>query len=225
MYYIIGSMKIGIGIPTLNRADLLQENLDDLLLNFSDADSIHIIDNGFQDIRLPEGLDVYLETPGKNLGVAASWNKHMKYAFEEKGCDYILILNDDIVFGHTKEAVQEIIVSRAEPYLLTGTFYWSCLLISKACYEDVGGFDEGFYPAYYEDNDYARRLTLIELGHCRWGQDPRLDPIVKRNSMTIKKDPNLNKLFNKNKKYFFTKWGGYPGEEVYTIPFNGKNQG
>ncbi len=217
--------KIGIGIPTLNRADLLQENLVDLATNFSDADSIHIIDNGFQDIQLPPELDIYLETPGRNLGVAASWNKHMKHAFEEKGCDYVLILNDDIVLGHTKEEVQEVIASRAEPYLLTGTFYWSTLLISKACYEDIGGFDENFYPAYYEDNDYARRLNLSEMGSVRYGQDPRLDPVVKRNSMTIKKDPDVNKLFNKNKKYFHTKWGGYPGKEVYTIPFNGKNQG
>jgi len=67
-------MKIAIGIPTINRADLLKENLADLSVNFSDVDNIYIVDNGNQNIQIPENLKTktIVETPGRNLGVAAS---------------------------------------------------------------------------------------------------------------------------------------------------------
>ncbi len=215
-------MNIAIGIPTLNRADLLQENLADLAETFNDADALHIIDNGNQAISIPEKLHpiTFLETVPTNLGVAGSWNKIMRRAFIEGDADYVLILNDDIVLGKTRDIIEEIIISKAEPWLLTGHYFWSVLLISKRCFEEVGEFDEKFFPAYYEDNDYAHRVTLHPDAALRMGQDPRLDPIVKRNSMTIEKDKTLNKDFNKNKAYFVEKWGGLPGQVKFKNPFN-----
>jgi len=35
---------------------------------------------------------------------------------------------------------------------------FSCFLIRKACYEQVGPFDEGFDGAYCEDSDYHVRM-------------------------------------------------------------------
>jgi GT2 family glycosyltransferase len=32
-------------------------------------------------------------------------------------------------------------------------------MIRRAAFEEVGGFDEQFYPAWYEDVDFCRRLT------------------------------------------------------------------
>ena len=100
--------KISIGIPTINRADLLQENLDDLEKNFPDMEELHIVDNGLQgeDGRqgfvFPPGLadKIFLESMPQNIGVAASWNRMLNRAFVQKSADYLLILNDDLSLIH-----------------------------------------------------------------------------------------------------------------------------
>jgi len=220
--------KISIGIPTINRADLLQENLDDLEKNFPDMEELHIVDNGLQgeDGRqgfvFPPGLadKIFLESMPQNIGVAASWNRMLNRAFVQKSADYLLILNDDIVLGKTKQDIIDVIETRDETWFLTGTYFWSVILIHRNTFNQVGLFDETFFPAYYEDNDYARRILLSKPMEGHWGQDERLSPTVRRNSMTIAKDPSLNKGSNPNRKYYFQKWGGYPGKEVYTKPFN-----
>lgn len=221
--------KIHVGIPTINRADLLQENLNDLEEKFLDLDELHIVDNGMQGENGKQGFvfppkladKIFLESMPENIGVAGSWNRMLKRAFEEKGADYLLILNDDIVLGRTRADIEEIIESRHEAWFLTGEYFWSVILISKDCYRTVGLFDETFFPAYYEDNDYARRILLNKEIEGRWGQDSRLTPEVKRNSMTIKKEPALNRKNHLNQKYYVKKWGGMPGKEKYTQPFNG----
>jgi hypothetical protein len=89
---------------------------------------------------------------------------------------------------------------------------------NAACISKVGYFDEGFYPAYFEDNDYHRRINLIDpdryVGHLE-----ALEPEVKRNSETIRRDPSLNQ-FPKSYDYYLRKWGGLPGSETYGTPFN-----
>lgn len=34
----------------------------------------------------------------------------------------------------------------------------ACLVVKRAAWEDVGGFDEGFFPLWFEDVDFCRRL-------------------------------------------------------------------
>jgi O-antigen biosynthesis protein len=46
----------------------------------------------------------------------------------------------------------------------------SALLIDRAAWDAVGGFDEGYHPAYYEDVDFALRLE--RAGYEVWA-DPR----------------------------------------------------
>jgi N-acetylglucosaminyl-diphospho-decaprenol L-rhamnosyltransferase len=42
----------------------------------------------------------------------------------------------------------------------------AALMIRREAYDEVGGFDEGFFPAWYEDVDFAGRLE--ERGWERW---------------------------------------------------------
>ena len=37
---------------------------------------------------------------------------------------------------------------------------FAAFLLSRECWERVGPFDEKFYPAYFEDNDYHYRIQL-----------------------------------------------------------------
>jgi len=224
-------MKIVTGIPTLNRFDLLKESLLDLSKNFANNPallSIHIVDNGrqikheeqFSTFPVPLHGIIYYDAQKKNIGVAASWNKIIKRAFDELGADYVLLLNDDVVLGKSLNLIIDTIKSRSYPTILTSHFHWSVFLLSKDCYETIGLFDEIFYPAYYEDNDYARRISLKPEIAKRWGQDIRLDPVIKRNSMTIKKDPQINKNFSLNQEKYIKKWGGMPDKEKYKTPYN-----
>ncbi len=212
--------NIAIGIPTLNRADLLEESLMDISKNLSDINNIYIIDNGNQDIKVPENLKekTIVEKPGKNLGVAASWNKLMKMAFGG-GANYILILNDDVVFGKNRKVIEDAIINSKYNYLITpGT--WSSVLISSETPQVFSWFDENFYPAYFEDNDYIRRLTRFPDKFIPVTRDETLSPHIIRTSSTIKKDKNINNRFSSNKEYYVKKWGGLPHKEKYKYAFN-----
>lgn len=220
-------MRLFLGIPTINRADLLKENLADLSKNFSDIDGMIIVDNGDQKISIPQNLKEKTELyrPGKNLGVAASWNYIMRQAFVEECADHVIILNDDIVMGYDRKYIEDRINEYPGYYLMRGSFFWSILIISKECYEAIGEFDEKFYPAYYEDDDYWYRIRLKfndDIDNHYINLKSALKPSIERNSMTIKKDPNLNRQFNQNGKYFMEKWGGRPRKEKFKYPFNKK---
>ena len=97
----------------------------------------------------------------------------------------------------------------------TGT--WCNFLLSNKVHKIVGDFDERFFPAYYEDNDYHQRLKLDLF---KVEQHEFMNPEIYRNSMTIEKNRSLNSRFEINKQYYIEKWGGVPGEEKFSIPFN-----
>jgi glycosyltransferase involved in cell wall biosynthesis len=216
-------MKFGIVIPTLNRKDLLYEALQSLEKQQQDFNNLLIIDNGKQKIDIStlslwtSGKTTIYE-PGYNMGVGGSWNYGIK-AF--RAYDYILFLNDDIVLA--EDQIKKIRKSLDDHWLINGPYYWSVFAMAQPCWEhflktDGFVFDEKFYPAYYEDNDFARRLELIKPGLiCTKAE---FEPLVKRNSMTIEKDANINNNFDKNKNYYISKWGGIPGHEKYNTPFN-----
>ena len=219
-------MKLTIGIPTINRADLLAEALEDMRSMANDLHSLILVDNGNQSIKIPEELKdiTHIHRPVSNLGVSGSWNYILRKAYYEDETDNVLLLNDDIVFGKPVNEINTIISEHPNYQVIVGPKFWSVLFVSKRCVETVGYFDEKFFPAYYEDNDYAYRMKLLHK------KDPEnfsdltyvntLIPKVFRNSMTIQKDKSLNKRFNDNKKYFVSKWGGTPTKEKFTKPFN-----
>tara|TARA_R110002020_G_scaffold470314_1_gene696086 strand:+ start:9790 stop:10515 length:726 start_codon:yes stop_codon:yes gene_type:complete len=85
--------------------------------------------------------------------------------------------------------------------------------------EKVGLLDENFFPGYFEDNDYKRRILLanVDTIHC-----PLLnmhDRSSTLNSSTRFKKKNQY-TFQQNYMYYVEKWGGKPGQEKYDTPFN-----
>jgi len=96
---------------------------------------------------------------------------------------------------------------------------YSSLVFTPELLFEVGYLDENFFPAYYEDNDHRYRMKLAGI---EWEYLPlKYDHIV---SATIKKDPKIFQknqyTFNENKKYYLEKWGGLPGQELFTTPFD-----
>lgn len=220
-------MKMGIIIPTINRSDLLKELLDSLNSDMCNKliDYIYIIDNGNQHID----INIYLNLnskitvfePGINLGVSGSWNKGISY-FRDSDFDWVLILNDDIVIDHEglSKAV-ELRNNNPDKLIVVGGMWCAYLInlkqIFKLEYDTDKYFDEQFYPAYFEDNDFDYRVKLINENLRSTDSIP-----IKlfRNSMTIAKDPGLNKNFNLNSVKYIRKWGGMPGYEQFIIPYN-----
>lgn len=83
--------KIGVGIVTYNRPELLKK----LLNSIRDRNDIDlIIVNDGDPIELP-GYNFYVHQNETNLGVGKSKNKALKYLLE-KGCEHIFLIEDDI---------------------------------------------------------------------------------------------------------------------------------
>ena len=96
----------------------------------------------------------------------------------------------------------------------------SCIIRNKNSFDKVGYFDVNFYPAYFEDNDYARRCDLLGI---KYGT---VDSAIFYHfwSRTIYEGgiQALNKRkFDFNRRYYMEKWGGTPTHETYEKPFGG----
>ena len=84
--------KIGVGIITCNRPDYYKQLLDSLV--GCTVDLVVTVNDG-KSLDVNPHLGVLLQNE-VNVGVAKSKNKAMKYLYE-KGCDYIFIIEDDMI--------------------------------------------------------------------------------------------------------------------------------
>ncbi len=211
-----------IGIPTLNRADLLIPTLEKYIKDFPNT-KIYILDNGNQEEishkKNPhpvfDNINILRFSAEKNLGVAASWNLLCKWIFI--GNDFAIIMNDDIYWGANEKEVDEHLTKYERQRFFSNPVDWCNFIIPKKTFRYVGEFDESFYPAYCEDNDYAYRMKLSGI---RPYKTTFLLPSVHRASQTLEKDSSISLAYVKNKKKYIEKWGGEPDFERFATPFN-----
>lgn len=207
-----------LGIPTLTRFDLLEQCIDSALAGTMIPDAVVVVDNsGGQCPRRP---DVTYLVPPHNVGVAAAWNLIARHTSDAD----LLISNDDIVFA--PDTIERLLVAAAaDPQAgivspIAGQRF-CCFWLRQAAYQDVGPFDESFWPAYFEDNDYHRRLTL-----AGWGSPVAESAVAHAHSATMRAaEPAEVALhharFRANARRFQRKWGGMPGAETLTVPYGG----
>lgn len=238
-------------MPCLNQADYTKKALDTLVLAEDEALLIidnHSTD-GTQDLIAEESKkrDIYVTRNDMNMGAAGSWNIGLDLGFNDLHVNKVIILNNDILLK--TDTIAKIrkdldnprfsLVSAknvsgqcaSERAFLDFPFYkdfgyvetpdFSCFGISQACFEQVLYFDEGFYPAYFEDNDYHYRMRLAGIkAVCNTG-----NPYWHYGSRTKQANPELDEYirycYAQNREYYITKWGGEPGEETYKTPFDG----
>lgn len=141
-----------IVIPVLNRFDLLQKTLDSIDVP---VDEVLIINNSGSPAKdltcAMAGTLRVLDLPS-NLGVAASWNLGIKlYPF----ADYWLIGSADTHFsaGTLASMQADFGKDRIVHIYGYGAFALGCEVV-----EQVGLFDEAYYPIYFEDWDYRDRV-------------------------------------------------------------------
>lgn len=206
--------KFIVAIPTINRADLLNEALEKYFEDFKDT-HIAICDNGKQNIiTREENFMIY--RPEENLGVAKSWNMLMDYA-DKINATHVLVLNDDIYLGKTEHEINMLIRNNVDIDFINSFHNWCSYILKVDAWKKAGKFDEEFFPAYFEDNSFDYKMTLIGAKK-HWTSF--LDPLVYRNSMTIAKEPSLNNRFQQNRELYIEMWGGLPSEEKYSTKFN-----
>lgn len=176
-----------------------------------------------------------------NYGVAGGWNRGIDKAISG-GADIIVIMNDDIILApYVIDMMVEYMRKNPSVGLVSGmsvknrdnlqTAYgvpnireqqsdFALFALSKKAFETVGRFDENFYPAYFEDDDYHYRTMLAGIGIIKllgatfyhevsatqyWNKD---EPIVPP------------KQFEKNRSYYKAKWGDFPEREKFTSPYD-----
>jgi GT2 family glycosyltransferase len=208
-------MRYCIGIPTINRADLLEKSIIDLQENCPDVEVV-IIDNGRQSLSSMlerSGLNFKLFENKTNKGVAGSWNQIARYAFGA-GYSWVWLVNDDVVLGKDQHEINRLCSESESPFQkppVIAAQPWCSFLLPREVWEEVGEFDEEYFPAYFEDDDYMERMRQKGL-RVLWRD--LVVPRVFRNSQTIQKDPSLNLNFSKNHERFVSKWGA---EALYRL--------
>jgi GT2 family glycosyltransferase len=221
--------QVTVGIPTLYCYDRLSRLCARLLGDVHPCIEarIVIIDNGGElnnsphfhalDNDILEGIKII--QPSYNLGVPASWNLLIKE------CGQCIIANDDALFGlaeiarFLEEAEKNPAAIMFETHHSIGGF--ATFYVNKPEeWLQMGGFDELFGPAYFEDNDCRWRLKnagnpVVQVALDGWSHD---------NGGTLYSGSAMHRrthwcCFERNKSYYKMKWGGLPGAETSSIPF------
>lgn len=168
-----------------------------------------------------------------NIGVSKGWNAGIQKAID-LGLSEALIVGDDVIFrpGTLQKMIESFwmcdlitATNERDGEVATEESYvdapdYSCFMIRpKEFVRRAGWFDENFSPAYFEDNDMAYRLKLEGMKQLR-----RLDAtMLHKGSVTQNWEgaPYVSgSMFEKNRYYYKAKWGGGPGEETFTNPFD-----
>lgn len=153
-------------IPVLGFATLSKFDLANRLLDSIDYPVKHlvVVNNSGKKSWQPKQPELvenlwHIEVPC-GLGLTGAWNLIVKatpYA------PYWLLVNDD---AHFEPGALELIHNQVDPDALNFPEIipdWSCIALGQKIVETVGLYDERFYPVYFDDNDYQRRIENAGL--------------------------------------------------------------
>lgn len=153
-------------IPVLGFAVVSQFSKADRLLKSIDYPVEHlvIVDNSGKAVWNPVKPDLvqnlWVVRVPFGLGLVGAWNlvvKSTPYA------PYWVLVNDDAWF---EPGALKLIEQQADPNVLCFPQVepkWSCIVLGERVVDEVGLYDERFYPLYFDDNDFERRIVLAGL--------------------------------------------------------------
>lgn len=221
-------MKYRIVIPVVAQ----EEDFKNLLLQVSDPKLLTIVNNfdvesigAYCKVMKKAGARV-VEWP-ENRGCAASWNVGLKEIEKDK-LDFVIICSPSCIWDREDERAFAKKIEESEKlgsghmYIATGQHVTDthAFAITKLGLKTLGYFDENFHPVYFEDADFYRRMALAEVYRVF------IDGLRKSAPLNggVKKDDRIWHQYihsaEKLKEYYIKKWGGMPGRERFSTPFN-----
>lgn len=195
-------MKLLLGVPTLERADLLNRFYHDLCSQIGGDDLLIILDNGRgQEIKLPSTPNVLIERAAHNMGVSGSWNWFLRRAFVQGDYDGCILLHDDIIWNTAKvERARDLLRAHPDVDLFLSYSQFSVQVHRPSNVRTVGFFDEVFGAGWCDDDDYALQMIHKRPIYQRFHS---LDPLPgSAAGGTAKQDP-----FGDSKRKLADKWG------------------
>jgi GT2 family glycosyltransferase len=247
--------KYALIIPVLNRLEAVKllyrsiysrHNINILLLdNGSDKETVEFIKMVSVEPRTFVTYDSF------NKGSAYARNAGLTFAFNGLKSDGAFFIDSDVILGKnclddlidlqekTNAAVvfsndqkkegfsyREFIAPDFKPTFKTQPFRTSeCCLISKKIFQEVGYFDEMYYPVYCEDMDYFYRVKL--KGGKMIDSPTAYHYHFKDNCFGENEEFDIFKWhkYGLLEEYYIYKWGGSPSKEKFKRPFNSKWKG
>lgn len=221
----IGEAKANIGaaVVVYNRYDLLPECLEKLYANYWKPAETLIVDNGRQlDPATIKKFPVRIITPEARIALAAAWN----LIFREVPREQILLLNDDAFLSGGSVQLLSDAAQRPNSGAAAINGNWGAVLITRKLYELIGPFDENFWPAWHEDDDWRVRMRLADrrVIHVIDSQYRHIDHGTQL-AMSPEEREQFNRWREEGREYYIRKWGDRPGHEIFMVPFNGANDG
>lgn len=142
----------------------------------------------------------------------------------ERGDDFYMVMHND---AEASPEVVEALAVRATDLDLKHE-RWGALFTNYdalACYStraslEVGPWDWQLFPSYYSECDYYYRCRLAGFELIDTGL-----PVKHEGSHVINEVDKWRKFltaltFEDRAKWYVSKWGGHPGHETYTRPFD-----
>lgn len=178
-----------------------------------------------------------------NIGVGPAWNQIAQLVFggvlDGLAAEQVLITNDDVKLrpdtlrhlqiprggfitpinvGDWEKCQKAGFLVEEDPVMKGGPDF-SCFLLRKWFYEQVGPFPECYPLGYFEDRDFHMQAIGKGLGSEIYSIT---FPYYHMASQTIKRNPEIaaqNAIqFELNKQTFIRRWGGLPHAETRTEP-------
>ena len=239
-----------ISIPLIGALCLIRTDLLKRLIESIDyyVDTFVILLQGNLSFDISEINNHYIKkfviiNASFNIGVSRGWNYILK-RFPSK---YWIICGDDTFFEEgslekicnymsTEKALENVFIGyklKVNDNISNAEF--TNFILTQKSLDKVGLFDENIYPAYFEDNDYWKRIVLsgektfiienVNIFHANKDGGGS----VTLHSVDNDYRSRMNKCYEINGKYFHSKWNSKEGlmthdlNNSFTRPFNNNN--
>lgn len=213
-------------ITYINRYDLLIQTLDSIQ-NDEVYNRMLIIDSSFNNELTGRDDFVYQKnvlTPHVKITCPQAMNLAISLAIRDE-IDVLLMSHTDIKFltpdsiNLMLEHIETIKNTRWGLVYVASTLH--LMAFNVKAFKEIGWID-AFFVNYFSDNDFLYRFRLANYSVTVF--DGIKTEHFGGGSNTIHSDPELlehnYQTFPLWERYYIQKWGGKPGNERYTVPFN-----
>lgn len=161
----------------------------------------------------------------RNRGVAASWNLGIRRAVNMRA-QWLVLMSESVRFkdagGTDLEA--ELAADRTSVFVDLVGIGWHLVAFRTRMLTAVGGFDENFWPAYFEDTDYLVRMHLAGFCSPRLNDRPGRRMIADldvwdRGTEHSIREGLVHAKFAECVDYYRRKWGTDPPGYANETPF------